>query len=150
VKGVHPAAVAVALPGCFLALLSAVALTLAPFGRYPMWPHESVNLAEAAGVREEAEVIRLIEQGQDPNERYPVRPGLVLERAARLTPLEAAVLNDDPVTVEQLFAKGAAPGPSSWVALRCFAEGRRAAPALDRHRPGAMAVNCAGVEPPWD
>ena len=71
----RPAAFAVAIPGCLLAAASLVALMLAAFGDYPMWRHEDVNLAEAAGVREEAEVTRLIERGQDPNASYPVRPG---------------------------------------------------------------------------
>ena len=103
-------ALAVALPGCLLAAASVVALTMAAFGEHPMWPHEDVNLAEAAGVREEAEVTRLIEQGQDPNASYPVRSGLLFERPARLTPLEAAVINDDPAIVAVLFANGAAAG----------------------------------------
>src|SRR6188474_3471766 len=98
----RPAAFVVAMPGCLLAAASLAALMLAAFGEYPMWPHEDVNLAEAAGVREEAEVARLIERGQDPNASYPVRAGLLFERPAKLTPLEAAVINDDPAIVALL------------------------------------------------
>jgi hypothetical protein len=144
------AAIAVGAPGCLLALVSAVALTLAALGRYPMWPHEEINLAEAAGVREEAEVVRLIELGQDPNARYPVRAGLVFDRIARLTPLEAAVLNDDPAIAAQLFARGVALEGSSWVALRCFAPGLRVVPVLDAHRPAGATLDCDQVRTPWD
>ncbi len=146
----RPAAFAVAIPGCLLAVASLVALMLAAFGEYPMWPHEDVNLAEAAGVREEAEVARLIERGQDPNASYPVRPGLLFERPAKLTPLEAAVINDDPAIVALLFANGAAVDGPSWLALRCFAGNSRVSPVLDVHRPAAVSLECAGRKTPWD
>jgi hypothetical protein len=144
------AALAAALPGTLLAALSVVALTLGIRGEPPMWPHADLTLAEAAGAREEAEVIRLIEQGQDPDARYPVREGLVLERPARLTPLEAAVMNDDEAIARQLLARGAAPDATSWVVLRCLAAGSpRVAPVLDAYRPSGRP-DCAGVKPPWD
>ena len=146
----RPAAFAVAIPGCLLAAASLVALMLAAFGDYPMWPHEDVNLAEAAGVREEAEVARLIERGQDPNASYPVRPGLLFERPANLTPLEAAVINDDPAIVALLFANGAAVDGQTWVALRCFAGNSQVSPLLDAHRPAAIPLECAGRKTPWD
>jgi len=146
----RPAAFAVAMPGCLLAAASLIALMLAAFGEYPMWPHDDVNLAEAAGAREEAEVTRLIERGQDPNAPYPVRPGLVLDRPAKLTPLEAAVINDDPAMVAQLFARGAAVDGPSWVALRCFAADLRVAPVLDEHRPGSATLECDGTRVPWE
>jgi len=141
---------AAALPGCLLAAASLVALTMAAFGEHPMWPHQEINLAEAAGVREEAEVARLIEQGHDPGARYPVRPGLVLERGAMLTPLEAAVVNDDPAISARLLATGVALDGPAWVALRCFASSSRVAPILDEHRPAGASLECAGARPPWD
>jgi hypothetical protein len=141
-------ALIVALPGCLLAAASAVALMMAAVDQPPMWPYEPYTLAEAAGARDEAEVVRLIERGQDPNERYDVRAGLVLERAARLTPLEAAVLNDDPAITRALLSRGATLNDSSWTAVRCLA-GSRAAAVLDEARsPGSL--DCAGIKPPWD
>jgi len=131
-----------------LAAVSLVALAMAAFGRYPMWPHKEFTLAEAAGARDEAEVVRLIENGEDPNARYPVREGLVFERAANLTPLEAAVLNDDPAIVRQLLARGASADGTSWGVLRCVA-GSRVAPVLDEHRP-STSPDCAGIKTPWD
>jgi hypothetical protein len=128
--------------------LSIVALTMAAFGRYPMWPHVEFTLAEAAGARDEAEVVRLIETGEDPNGRYPVREGLVLDRAAMLTPLEAAVLNDDPAIVRQLLARGVSADGTSWGALRCVA-GPRVAPLLGDYSPPTSA-DCAGIKTPWD
>jgi hypothetical protein len=100
---VNWAAVALAAPGCLLAAASAVALMLAAFGHHPMWPHQPTNLAEAAGVRDEAEVARLIEDGENPNVRYPIRPGLIFDVPTRLTPLEAAVAADDAQMVTRLL-----------------------------------------------
>ena len=56
-----------AAPGCLLAAGLAVALGLAAFGRHPMWLHEPGNLSEAAAVRDVAEIVRLIEYGENPN-----------------------------------------------------------------------------------
>ena len=122
---------------------------MAAFGQHPMWPHEEVNLAEAAGVREEAEVTRLIEQGQDPNASYPVRPGLLFGRPTTLTPLEAAVINDDPLIAAYLLTSGATIDSPSWVALRCFAGDSRVAPLLDEHRPVAAELDCAAARVSW-
>jgi hypothetical protein len=99
--------------------------------------------------RGEAEVTRLIEQGQDPNARYPVRAGLVLERPARLTPLEGAVMDDEAIT-RQLLARGSVPDATSWVVLRCLAaDSPRVAPVLDANRP-STCPDCPGVKTPWD
>jgi hypothetical protein len=142
------ASLAAAVPGCILVAWSLVSVAMAAFGQPPMWPHEAYTLAEAAGARDEAEVVRLIERGEDPNGRYSVRAGLVLERTARLTPLEAAVLNDDPAITRELLARGATLNDTAWPALRCHA-GLRAAAVLDQaHPPGRL--DCGGMQPPWD
>jgi hypothetical protein len=114
----------------------------------PMWPFETYTLSEAAAARDEAEVVRLIERGEDPNGRYSVRAGLVLERTSRLTPLEAAVLNDDPAITRQLLARGVRLDDVSWTAIRCQA-GSRAAAVLDESR-GTASPDCAGIKTPWD
>jgi hypothetical protein len=144
------AGAALALPGCLMAAASVVALTLALFGRHPMWPHEPLNLAEAAGVRGEAEVVRLIELGQDPNVRHVVRPGLRFGHPTSLTPLEAAVANDDPEVVRRLLAMGAMMDSAQWTYLRCIAEGEHVRLALDEIGPADATPRCDGVTPPWD
>ena len=50
-------AVALAAPGCLLAAASAVALILAAFDRYPMWPHQPTNLAEAAVAADDGQAV---------------------------------------------------------------------------------------------
>lgn len=143
------AAVALAAPGCLLAAVSAVALILAAFDRHPMWPHQPVNLAEAAGVRDEAEVVRLIEQGYDPNVRYAIRPGLIFDFPLHLTPLEAAVAADDVQMVGRLLVSGVVMDTALWTYLRCIADGDEVPPILDRYRPAGALLRCEGVSPPW-
>jgi len=143
------AAAALALPGCMMAAATAVALVLTAVDQPPMWPHHPVNLAEAAGVRSESELVRLIEAGGDPNARYPIRAGLIFGYPLRLTPLEAAVANDDPEMVTRLLAKGASMDASVWTHLRCIADGDRIRPALDRLRPGDAVFSCDGAVRPW-
>jgi len=143
------ASIALAAPGCLLAAASVVALTLAAFDRHPMWPHQASNLAEAAAVRDEAEVVRLIEQGEDPNARYAVQPGLLFDAPTRLTPLEAAVANDDSQMVRRLLAEGAAMDAALWTYLRCIASGDDVPSTLDQYRPAGALPRCDGVSPPW-
>ena len=108
-----------------------------------------MNLAEAAGVRDEAEVVRLIEQGDDPNVRYAIRPGLIFNVPIRLTPLEAAVAADDAVIVGHLLANGVVMDAALWIYLRCIAEGDEVPQALDRNRPAGALPRCDDVSPPW-
>lgn len=148
-NGARWAAAVLVMPGCLLAVASVVALTMAAFGHHPMWPHQPTNLAEAAGVREEAEVARLLEQGHDPNARYPIRPGLIFDHPTRLTPLEAAVANDDSEMVRRLLAQGAGMDAALWTHLRCIAGGDDVPSTLDQYRPAGALPRCDGVSPPW-
>jgi len=143
------AAIALAAPGCLLAVATGIGLVMTVFGQSPMWPHVSVNLAEAAGASDESEMIRLIEDGADPNDRYPIRAGLIFGYPMHLTPLEAAVANDDQTIVARLVEKGAKLDAPMWTHLRCIAEGNKVPPVLDELRPSGASQNCEGVVRPW-
>ena len=143
------AAAALALPGCMMAAATALGLVLTAVDQPPMWPHQPVNLAEAAGARDESELVRLIEAGGDPNARYPIRPGWIFGPSMQLTPLEAAVANDDPAMVTRLLAKGASLDASLWTYLRCIAEGDSISPALDQLQPRDAVLSCDGIVAPW-
>jgi len=126
-----------------------VGLAMTVFGQSPMWPHQPVNLAEAAGVYDESEMVRLIEGGMNPDDRYPVRPGLIFAYPMTLTPLEAAVANDDPTMVNRLIEKGATLDARVWTHLRCIADGERVPSLLDELRPSDATQTCEGVVRPW-
>jgi hypothetical protein len=129
-----------------LAATLLVALLLAIVGRHPMWGHRELNLSEAAASRDEAEVVRLIGYGQDPNLQWEVRPGILSRESLRVTPLEAAVGARDPHMVARLFANGAVLTPHVWSRLRCAAEGEGLPEVLDAHRPEGVVLECGGPD----
>jgi hypothetical protein len=138
------AEIAAALPGCLFAVGSAVALLLAANGRDPIWPYEPVNLSEAAGMDDEAEVARLIGLGEDPNAPRDTRPGFVLNVPGHLTPLEAAVTSGNPSMVSTLLVNGAALNAGTWNRLRCLADDRKSdlTAMLEAHRPHDAMTHC--------
>ena len=66
-----------AAPAVVLASLEAANLMIATVRDHPQWPNTHLNISEAAAVRDHAEVVRLLESGENPNTRRPVRPGLL-------------------------------------------------------------------------
>jgi hypothetical protein len=132
-----------------LTAASVVALALAVIDRHPMWPVDVVNMAEAAATRNDGEVVRLIESGEDFNRRYPVRAGLLFDRPAFLTPLEAAVASDDPMLVQRLIQEGMPIDVERWTYLHCIAGGDEAPRVIDQYRPPNTEPDCDRVRAPW-
>ena len=64
------------------------------------------SLAEAAALRDNGEVVRLIQSGEDPNKAGTVRPELLRNDAQVVTPLEAAVGIDRRDMLETLIENG--------------------------------------------
>ena len=143
------AAIALAAPGCLLAAGLSLTLVQAAFGHHPMWPDQQLKLSEAAGFRDEAEVLRLTERGEDPNLQREVRAGLLFDLAVRLTPLEVAVASRDPQMVRQLLGNDAVVDAHGWNRLRCLSEDNESSLLLDQHRPLGVTMRCDDVRPPW-
>jgi len=136
------AARALAIPGCCVIAALAAGLALVPWGRHPLWRHPRLNLAEAAGVRDAGEIVRLIDAGSDPNEIRQIRGGLLTEQPVRVTPLEAALTARDVEIARVLLVNGARLDPQLWFRLRCTAESDEVISFLDRWRPAGAAVSC--------
>lgn len=117
----------------------------AVFGATPaFWQGGPLTLAEAAALRDQAEVARQVEAGEDPNREYELRPGvLAINRA---TPLEAAVVARRAEMINLLMHEGAAPDATEWRRLHCAAVETGAADvvrAIDALRPaGASLLAC--------
>lgn len=152
VRGVTLVACAVA-PAIVLVCVELGVLSWTAMGGQPRWPDEQLTLSEAAAVRDEAEVVRLVNGGQDPNARYRVRVGLVDNgREVQLTPLEAAVSIRRPEMVDLLFLHGVRASGDDWRRLRCVADAfgdRDLVAALERGSPGQPNGSCAGSEALW-
>ena len=140
-------------PAILLAAVETVMLAAALVGEDPRWAVRPLNVSEAAAARDAVEMVRLLEQGEDPDTRRPVRPRLLNNEEERLaTPLEAAVHERRPELVLLLFEHGANPAPAEWLRLWCAAgalDYSEIVAALDRRAPPGVEVRCSGTETIW-
>lgn len=133
----------------------ATALMLAglPFGMDPLWHVEPLTLAEAAALRDNGEVVRLIRGGEDPNKATPVRAEFLRNTAVTVTPLEAAVGIDRADMVNVLLENGATLDARTWNHLVCLAisiEADEAKELLETRRPAdILDPACEHVQAPW-
>ena len=144
--------VALALPGAALIVATAVMLAGLPFGVDPLWRVEPLTLAEAAALRDNGEVVRLIEAGADPNAPGTVRAEFLRNDPLTITPLEAAVGSDRVDIMEVLLEHGARLDPATWNRLMCFAtaiEADESRALLEQRRPDGASLACDHVQTPW-
>jgi hypothetical protein len=114
----------IALPCLGLALSSAW-WTVGSVAGDGLWPPDEVTLSEAAATRNNAEALRLIERGADPNQPSPVREGLLTAGyAVTIKPIEAAVAAQRADSVRLLLANGVAVDQEELRVLRCLEEAR--------------------------
>jgi hypothetical protein len=144
--------IAVALPGAALILATAVMLAGLMFGADPLWRVEPLTLAEAAALRDNGEVVRLIDAGEDPNAPATVRAEFLRNDPLTITPLEAAVGSDRVDIMEVLLEHGARLDPPIWNRLMCFAtaiEADESRALLEQRRPEGATLACDHVQTPW-
>ena len=145
-------AVVVALPAIVLGASTAAMLGRAVPGAHPVWREEPVNLTEAAALRDQATVVRMIRRGEDPYRRRELRADLVFSEKMELTPLEAAIATQRAEIVEIILWSAPPPGAGVWNRARCLAslEGDGGSgEVLDRYRPESAVLDCRGIERPW-
>ena len=138
-------AVCAAIPALVAVGFCGAVLGAAVFGYTPtFWQGGPLTLAEAAALRDQGEVARLIEAGADPNAEYALRPDVL--SVSRATPLEAAVLARRAEIVELLIHEGAAVDERTWHHLHCVAAEigeDDVIDAIDAYRPATAAtVSC--------
>jgi hypothetical protein len=115
----------IAAPCCVLALVS-VWWTAARFVGNGLWPPDEVTLSEAAATRNNAEAVRLIGWGADPNRPTRVRDGLLTNGyAVTIKPIEAAVGAQRADSVRVLLVYGALVDRDELRVLRCLERARR-------------------------
>jgi hypothetical protein len=151
-----------ALPCVALAAMSAWWVAGGWFGR-GLWPPDQVTLAEAIATRNNAEALRLITLGANPNERSRVRDGLLTNGYdVVVLPVEAAVGAQRADSLRMLLANGAAVDDRELRVLRCYERTRRDSGVreiLDMRASGlsdearsakAELPDCSGVRLPVD
>ena len=133
---------ALAAPASLLVGAMTAMLVIAVVAGHPMWPHQRLNLSEAAAVRDSAEVVRQIEAGEDPNASREIRAGLLGDGPVRMTPLEAAVAAEDAEVVGRVLEKGGRVDAKLWNRLRCLTRDEEVAALLDSRLPPGADAGC--------
>ena len=116
---------AAALPCVALAALSTWWIAGGLFGS-GLWPPDDVTLAEAVATRNNAEALRLMSLGANPNQPSRVREGLLTNGYdVVVTPVEAAVGAQRADSLRMLLANGAVVDERKLRVLRCYERTRR-------------------------
>jgi hypothetical protein len=117
-----------------------------------LWPPDEVTLSEAVATRNNAEAVRLIGSGANPNQPSEVRDGLLTNGyAVTIKPIEAAVAAQRADSVRTLLAHGAAVDVEEVRVLRCLEETRRDAGVRELlAAPSTSATDCNGLRSPLD
>jgi hypothetical protein len=143
--------VIIATPCAALALLGAWWSVGLPMGR-GLWPSDDVTLAEAVATRNNAEALRLIARGADPNRAGRVREGLLTNGYdVVVLPVEAAVAAQRADSLRMLLANGASVDDRELRVLRCLERARRDSGVreiLDRRASGE--ADCNDIRLPTD
>jgi hypothetical protein len=134
----------VAAPVLLLAAAFVVMLTLSARGHHPLWRTETLNLSEAAALRDRGEVARLLAAGADPRAARPVRAGFLYQRPVTLTPAEAAVLADRPEILQLLLDYGLLLDGVQWRRAWCDAASDLTRTVLEQVRPSEAVPACGG------
>jgi hypothetical protein len=141
----------IAAPCVILALVS-VWWTTAGLAGDGLWPPDNVTLSEALATRNNAEALRLMGQGDDPNRPARVRDGLLTNGyAVTIKPIEAAVGAQRADSVRMLLTNGVLVDDAERRMLLCLEQTRR--------DPGVRELlvaesddqlNCDGVRSPLE
>jgi hypothetical protein len=105
-------------------------------GRTPSALGPPRNIAEAAAMGTASEVLRLFEQGENPNRVWPVRPEIISSTITRVTGLEAAIWSQHWEMVDMLDRRGAIPDAATRQHLICLTSDLRDADILNYLSPG--------------
>jgi hypothetical protein len=107
------------VPVAALALAGIWGVVTNPAGGW-VWPPDDVNVSEAVAAGNYAELVRLLESGEDPNRGRVVRAPLLGGQAVEATPIEAAVLIRNATMARLLLTHGAVVTRSMAGTLRCL------------------------------
>ncbi len=111
-------------------------------GSHPIWTLAPRNVAEAAALRDAADVVRRVERGEDPNQPGEIRAGLLASHAVTLRPLEAAAAAREREMVQLLIELGAIFDARIWQRAFCISDASSVREVLHAHRPPAAEDYC--------
>jgi hypothetical protein len=149
--GTHRATIlGVALPAVLVAMLFGVSGAAAlVVGRPLLWAPSDLTLAEAVGLRDQGEAVRLIMLGANPNRSYDMRDVFRDDEHIMLTPLEAAVITREDYMLELVLAYGARIDDANAATLQCLAQAVAAETIKTYIIERSREIECRGVPLPW-
>lgn len=140
----------VAVPPAIVAVLFAISgLAALLAGRPLIWPQTDITLAEAVGLRDQGEVVRLISSGADPNRRYAVRDVFREDETLAMSPLEAAVITREVYMMELVEDYGAVIDARNAAVLQCLARALGVEDVRQFVIERTREIPCDGVPLPW-
>jgi len=142
---------ALGLPGATVAAAVLLALLMQRAGVAPFAPAVQMTLPEAAALESDADVVRLLRSGADPNRAAWVRRTRIRAVNAELTPLQAAMTSRHASVMNLLVDGGARVTSADVPALWCLAAAQRNADAqawLRGQVDGPFPDDCAQVPIP--
>jgi hypothetical protein len=140
----------VAVPPAMVAALFALSgLAALVAGRPLIWPQTDLTLAEAVGLRDQGEVVRLIASGADPNRRYAVRNVFRDDETLAMSPLEAAVITREVYMMELVEDYGGIIDARNAAVLQCLAHALDVEDVRQFIIERSREIPCDGVPLPW-
>jgi hypothetical protein len=117
-----------------------------------LWPPDEVTLSEAVATRNNAEAVRLIANGANPNQPGYVRDGLLTNGyAVTVKPIEAAVGAQRADSVQMLLNNGASVDQEELTVLRCLEQVRHDSGVSELlAAQSTSAGDCTGVRSPLE
>lgn len=140
----------VAMPPAIVAVMFALSGVAALLGGRPLiWPQQDITLAEAVGLRDQGEAVRLIVSGADPNRRYAVRNVFRDDETLAMSPLEAAVVTREVYMVELVENYGGVIDARNGAVLQCLARALDVEDVRQFIIERSTEIPCDGVPLPW-
>ena len=150
---IAPLELALALPVLIWIAAATLVLVGTLCGYRALAAPSDLTMAEAAVLRDGAELLRQMRHGADPNAAAPIRRGILSDRDYILTPLEAAIAARHAEVVQLLVENGTTLDLQDLPRLLCLARIGNATEIvafLESHHPmrGSL-VDCSGIRTPW-
>jgi hypothetical protein len=143
---------AMALPAMVWLAVSVAMLAAVPFGYRALAAPADLNMAEAAILRDEAEVLRQLRLGVDANAPQSIRPGIFTDDLYTMTPFEAAIAARHLEIITLLAGNGATLDDSNLPRLVCLSRASGASEItqwLEQRSPSPVPADCHDVRLPW-
>ena len=150
---IAPLEAALALPALAWIAGATLLLVAVAFGYRALAAPADLTMSEAAVLSDQAELLRQMRHGANPDAQASIRRGMFGEQDYLMTPLEAAIAGRHVESVQVLVDNGTKLDSDNFPRLVCLARLNDATDVvafLEKHAPSrGTAVDCSGIRLPW-